>query len=635
MKTKYFVALLFFFSCLAYSTTSTYAQIRSVKRMTIGKMRAMSQDGTSAVGTLAKEEMQSYEANLRKDAQNFKNDMPNRALSMFMPNDSSTGPKLIELIEDADARASISDRRNKERFLELVYEWWMLPSEVDLEERRRRLMEMWKTKMAPKSVYLHQKQINNNEVIVFSWHPSWYEKAYKMYHYDRVNVIAYYSYDIDPISGAPLNPLAVQDFVSGGFVKHVKETPRIKEYGNKTPADTSYAKVLLSVSLHGMENVDLFLSPGNMQAQQVVIDSVIALLDTTQTDGIELNILNVPPQLRAEYISFVARISQAVHTSNPDRLVFLSVPAFDPHDVYNFRDLTSIVDYFIVLALDFHNEIEQDTIIKHPVSPFNFNRADRTPDVRLAVEKTIRKMGTFNASRLLVAYPHYGMMWETQDATSVPVAKLSYDDIITNYVKAVDTNLAKLTLDKSRLTKVWTLTEKADSFSSPKRTEIYFDDVTTLREKYTYALDTRLGGVAIHMLGDVVQYNQDFNALLDEVFAEYKEPNITALAKINTWSDITQDYAPYVLAILLYWAIFMIIGFVLALFHRPTRQILFDNSRFRSLYLAFFVALLIMLGNYFGLFQYNIAVLIAGLVIGSFLSWAILKALYKQQDLQP
>lgn len=157
MKIHYIASLVLLLSFMLYSNPAT-AQIKSVKRMTIGKMRAMSQDGSSALSDLAKEEMQSHGANLRKDAQNFKKDLPGRAMALFTPNDSS-GPKLAELIEDPYSRASIENRGNKERFLELVYEWWMLPSEVDLEERRRQMMEMLRTKMAPKAVYLHQKRL--------------------------------------------------------------------------------------------------------------------------------------------------------------------------------------------------------------------------------------------------------------------------------------------------------------------------------------------------------------------------------------------------------------------------------------------------------------------------------------------
>jgi hypothetical protein len=612
---------------------SLWAQ-RAAKRMTIGKMRDMSRDVGSSAGDLAKEEMQSYEAGARSNIQGLKKDLPGRALGFLTASDSN--PKLAELIEDEGAKADIEDRRNKKRFVTLLYEWWMLPSDVDLAEKRRRMLELLKNKIAPKAGYLHQKKVNGEEVIVFTWHPTWYDKAYKQYHYDRVNFVSYYSYDIDPYSGEPLNPEAITDFLAGGFVAHVKGTPRIKSYGTdkSTPPDTSFSKVLLSLSLHGEENTTAFLSGDNMNAQQIVIDGVIKLLDSVKADGIELNILGVPASMRGELNKFLRNISQRVHNSRPDRYVFLSMPPFDRQGVYDFRDLTEYIDYFIILALDFHNEVEEGRVKKGPVSPLNLLTADQTPDIRMSVERMIRKIGTYNASRLILALPNYGTMWMSQSPEEVFVKRYSYDDIMTNYILSPDT-VKRDSIDRARYGMIWKLIDATDTMSLPIRTEIYFDDVATLRTKYAYALNARLGGVALHMLGDVVQYNEEYKVLLDEVFAEYVEPNTNMFAKVDKASSTSQNLGIYFLAVLLYWGIFMVCGFVWALFDYKTRQSLFEGARFRTMYLAFFVALLIMLGNYFGLFQYNVALLIAGLVLGSFLSWSILKSIYKQQAEQP
>lgn len=630
MKLTYILTFLL----VAGVALSSTAQIRGAKRLTIGKMREMSRDAGSSVGGMAKEEMQSYEAGMRTNVQGFKKDLPNRALGLF--NAQDTNPNLEVLIEDEQARASIEDRRNKERFVELLYEWWLLPSDFDLAEKRRLALELLKNKLAPKAGYMHQKKIKENEVIVMTWHPTWYDKAYKEYHYDRVNVISYYSYDIDPSSGFPLNPDAIQDFLKAdGMVAHVKSTPRIKSYGDEKiiKPDTSYAKILLSVSLHGEENVRTFLAPENKLAQQEAIDQIMKLVDSMKIDGVELNILNVPTDRRGEFYKFLTQISSRVH-ARPDRLVFMSMPPFDYQKIYDFSELTPIIDYFIILAIDFHMQAADGEIAKGPLAPLNLRTADQALDIRKAVAQTIRNIGTYNADRVILALPNFGMMWVSQGANEIPMQQYTFDELMTSYVNT-DDPFDTVRFDISRATNVWQFIDTKDTFSLPIRTEIYFDNIDTWRVKYKFALDSRIGGVGLHMLGDIQQYAEEHNALLDEVFSEYVEPATSMFAKADKASSASQGAAMYVLTVLLYWGIFMVIGFVWALFDYKTRQSLFDTPRFRTMYLAFFITLLIMLGNYFGLFQYNVALLIAGLALGSFMSWSILKSLYKQQAEQP
>ena len=492
-------------------------------------------------------------------------------------------------------------------------------------------------KLAPKAGYMHQKKIKENEVIVMTWHPTWYDKAYKEYHYDRVNVISYYSYDIDPSSGFPLNPDAVQDFLKAdGMVAHVKGRPRIKSYGDEKiiKPDTSYAKILLSVSLHGEENVRTFLAPENKLAQQEAIDQIMKLVDSMKIDGVELNILNVPTDRRGEFYKFLTQISARVHGPRPDRLVFMSMPPFDYQKIYDFSELTPIIDYFIILAIDFHMQAADGEIVKGPLAPLNLRTADQALDIRKSVAQTIRNIGTYNADRVILALPNFGMMWVSQGANEIPVDKITYDDLMTDYIN-VDDPFDTVRFDISRCTNIWQFIDAKDTFSLPTRTEIYFDNIDTWRVKYKFALDSRIGGVGLHFLGDIQQYADEHNALLDEVFSEYVEPSTSMFAKADKASSASQGAAMYVLAVLLYWGIFMVMGFVWALFDYKTRQSLFDTPRFRTMYLAFFVTLLIMLGNYFGLFQYNVALLIVGLALGSFMSWSILKSLYKQQAEQP
>ncbi len=634
MKPTIYIFLLAFCGFSLFSNPVS-AQLRGGKRLTIGKIREMSRDAGSSAGSMAKEEMQTYEAGARSSAIDLKKNLPGKAFDYLSSRD--TMPKLGELIEDEKAKAEIEDRRNKGRYVQLLQEWWLLPSSIDLAEQRAALLARLKKQKTNPAQYLHQKKINGQEVVVFTWHPTWHGEAYKQYNYDRVNMISYYSYDVDPYTGMALNPADVLDFQKGGFLPHVRATPRIVNWGGeKERLDTSYSKALLSVSLHGEENHRIFFSGTNLNAQQMLIDSIKYLLDTTKADGIELNFVDVPADVAVDFNKFVMKFAGMVHAVNPKNIFVLSVPPFDTKGIYSYRDLTAEVDYFIILAIDFHNENEARTPIKGPISPLNAQPADQSPDIRKAVEQTIRKIGTYNASRLILALPNYGTVWMSQGIQEDLIRKISYDELMSTYVNSTTDTIKRVRKDQSYFGNIWVLIDSTDKTELPIRTEVYFDDPASLREKFQYALSTRVGGVAIHMLGDAMQYQTEYSQLLNDMFAVYVEPDPAGTAaKIREATRRSQSTGIFVFTVLLYWGLFMTLGFVWALFSYQTRQALFDNQRFRSMYLAFFVVLLLLLGSYFGLFQYNVALLLVGLALGSFISWSVLKSIYKQQADQP
>lgn len=615
--------------------SSADAQIRATKRLTIGKMREMSRDAGSAAGDVAKEELQSYEAGMRTDVQKFKNDLPGRAMESFH-NIRGTGdsmPKLSELIQDPQLRAEIEDRRNKKRFVDLLREWWLLPSDADLRlkaelERLRRMRAG-----IDSSQYRYPKQINGREVVIFGWHPTWSGGAYKDYNYQRLSHISFYSYDIDPYSGSYVNPEVVAEFRKGDFISHVRKTYR---------HDSSHCKVLLSLSLHGIENTTAFLNPMNATAQQVLVDSVTQIIYETQADGIEINFLDIDRARKGDFERFVAKLSNAIHKLPTDsivqqRYVFLSMLPNDVYNVYDMQELYMSVDYYVLLGFNFHNTPQG--IKKMPVSPLNYNFADRNYDLRAAIEQCIVEVGPFNSHMLVLALPYYGTMWRTQGGEDTFVEELSYSEIMRRFVlpelySESDSVVIHSSYEPTYTTYRWQIVDSSITGQPPVYTTIFYDDTLSLMQKYDLIFQSRLGGVGLWALGDDAGFDH-FWKILDLKFTDFVPPTNEKLAKLKAGNSLTQEYAIYALAVLLYWGIFMAIGFVWALFDVPTRQGLFNSAKFRTMFVSFFTLLLIMLGNYFDLFHFNIVLLISGLAIGSLISWTLLKSLHKQLEEQP
>ena len=605
-------------------------------------MRSMSGDAGGAAGQLAKEELQTYEAGTKASIQQYRKDLPGRAGGLLGIGDSSA-PKLDELIEDETAKVSIEDRRNKTRFPELMREWWYMDSDAlrrlkaEAERLRRARANIDSSKYyVPKKITVNGKL---KDIVIYGKHMSYDgAKAFKSYNYQRLTYISYHSYDIDANSGKELNPEVIAQFEDlkdkEGFINYIRNPKENKKF-----YDGSFCKILLSITLHGEYNATKFFA-NNPNAQQATIDSIVGIISRTEADGIELDFLDVPSLYRKEYLNFVKKISGAIrgleiHNDSVDtyKYVFMNVPAYDNDNVYELRALINDVDYFLLAGHTFHkNPKAENGLEKVPNSTLNFSIADQSFDIRAVLEKAIGEVGKFNRDMLILVVPYFGTIWRSEAATNELIdPAISYDEIIFNYV--LNDSLKRYRYEASNNTYIWQ--NKDTSGAVPIITTIYYDDTMTLIKKFDFVLKNRIGGVGLYPLGGSVVLGQHFWKLLDIQFTEFKAPDNKKLEKLKRQASFFQDNSVFILGLILYWGIFMTIGFVWALFKAQTRQALFDSSRFRTMYMVFFTALLIMLGSYYGVFQYHIVLLITGLLFGSIISWSLLKALHKEQADRP
>lgn len=156
-------------------------------------------------------------------------------------------PTLEELIEDENAKRDIENPNNKKRFIDLLTQWWMTPSDADLaakldfERQRDSISAIDSSEFrVPKLV----KGTASQFVTVFGWHAHFNGNAYKTYDYGLLSAIAYYGYDIDPYTGEALDSTVIHDFLGG-------DDP---DNGIVPTAHAKDCKVLLSITSHSYDN---------------------------------------------------------------------------------------------------------------------------------------------------------------------------------------------------------------------------------------------------------------------------------------------------------------------------------------------------------------------------------------------
>ena len=571
-----------------------------------------------------REEVSKQKSTLKNEVRTTTQDLkelPGRSMQNRRREDAK--PTMEELIRDQELKNRLEDAENKTRFVNLFAQWWMLPSAQQLKlklEYERMLDSM---RQIDSSQYRFPKLVNENQfVTIFGWHPHFNGTSYKSYNYKLLTAIAYYSYDIDPYTGDALDTLVINDFLGG-------EDPA---KGIVPTAHKKDCKVLLSITSHSEENNTVFLEPSNAAARQHLIDRLIYLLDTSKADGIEINFENVPAIYQDEFYKFVKKLSFNLRGVNPNYSVCMSVPAYDPNNIFNLGKMIKDIDFFIIKGFDFQLDPKSSTgVVKKPVSPLNFSPASGEEDLRSVVERYLASIGPYHANRLILALANYGTLWKTDDKGHelleyVPYSKIQYDYVMK------DSGLIRL--DSNYYVYVW---QKLDTINRGRtiiQTELLFDDVQTFRHKFRFLQEYGLGGVGIWPLG----YDEGFDnvwTVIEDEFTTIKIPPVQGFEQITAVSKKARRWSPVMLTVLLYWGIFAAAGFCMALLNSEARRRLFQSGFFRMLFLGFFSVLILLLGSYFGLFSGKRFMLMVGVILGAFFAYGVIVILQKQKSKAP
>jgi spore germination protein YaaH len=539
-------------------------------------------------------------------------------------------PTLEELIEDEEAKGHIENTTNKTRFINLFGQWMTMPSAIDVKLRAERARKLDSLQQVDSSLYRVPKKVKDQRdqfMTIFGWHPHFNGNTYKTYNYRLMTAIAYYSYDVDPETGSYLDSTVIHDFLGG-------EDPA----GGIVPtAHENDCKVLLSISSHSLENNYLFLEPQSAIARQNLIDQIVYLLDTSKADGIEINFENIPVEYQDEFYKFVKRISYTLRSINPDYSVCMSVPAYDPNNTFNLARMRDDIDFFIIKGFDFHDDPSSTTgPVKKPGSPLNFSPASGEEDLRSVVERYIASIGPYYANHLILALSNYGTLWETDDkgyelTDYVPYSEIQYD-FIQKDSAGIRFDSTYFSYVWSRLDTLWANQERT-KYDLVEKT-LYYDDVKSLRIKYQFLQEYGLAGVGIWPLGYDIGFDHVWNTL-EEEFTTIEMPEIEGLEQLTAATKRARSWSTIILTVLLFWTIFATAGFCMSLFNVEARRALFQNGRFRMVFLCFFSLLILLLGSFFGLFAGKTSMLMLGVVIGALFAYGILVILDKQRAKAP
>jgi spore germination protein YaaH len=245
------------------------------------------------------------------------------------------------------------------------------------------------------------------------------------------------------------------------------------------------------------DTITQFLS--STTAQEQFLTSLDSILLAYPVSGINIDIEyngDVSPAMRNRYTEFITQLRS--HLNKKYRQVKLSIDVYasaaDTPQLWDVPALAKEIDYFVIMAYDFHRRSSPQA---GPVAPL-FGGTDLwDSDINQYLKSFLSQVSN---KQILLGVPFYGYEWQT---TSQSAQAQTYPDTgATASYERVQTILAEK--QKLKVTEHWNESALAPYLTyveDGNNYVLYFENARSMAYKLEYAKQLDLAGVAIWALG--------------------------------------------------------------------------------------------------------------------------------------
>ena len=320
---------------------------------------------------------------------------------------------------------------------------------------------------------------------VYGWHPYWVGTAYNNYDFSMLSTFCYFSYELNPATG---------DY---NTIRSWKTTNSV------TQAQAAGCKVELCVTNFGGTNNTTFLT--NPTAQQRCIDSLIALVQYRNANGINIDFEGIPGAQRNNLTTFMQNLSTQLKTAVPGSEVSMAIFAVDWNNVFDIPNLDPYVDQFVIMGYGYHYSGSAQAGPTAPLYsgsiwwPYNLTRS-----VLYYLDEGV------TPDNLLIGLPYYGNEYDTPGST-YPGTNQGFQGSRTYaYAKNNYEGVYTKTYDDHSQTPVYAFQ------SGPQWRQCWVEDEKSLAEKFDLVWHKNIGGIGIWALGYDNGYTQLWDLIQDK-----------------------------------------------------------------------------------------------------------------------
>jgi spore germination protein YaaH len=355
--------------------------------------------------------------------------------------------------------------------------------EQEKKKHRQEQLKLMRDVYASKSAFLDT--INDSTVIRYRLKLGHRAEVLGVYPFDTRNIpgkynlstistLVYDYYELDPANGLS------------------KNFNRWKDASIINNAQEAGAKVVLTVSNKSSLETAKFLT--NEAAKNNLINNTLDLLEQRGGEGINIALTGLNKKLRPYFVDFVSALSKAYRSKNKQYQVIITLPVYDENNAYNIPALDSLTDRFII---DFS---QKPTNFPGPIAPLS---DDSDYNIQSSVSRYLN-IG-IPPYKFILGLTYYGAEFERNARTGVEKFRqyIPYSQIRLNYQYApVSYN------NEQAYASIETRDDEGNLTG-----HIYYDNESSLEQKYDFIIQNGLGGVAIRDLGADEGYGELWDVL--------------------------------------------------------------------------------------------------------------------------
>ena len=258
-------------------------------------------------------------------------------------------------------------------------------------------------------------------------------------------------------------------------------------------------------------------------------------------------------------------------------------------------------------------------------------------DLRKVVEHYKERIGGKHASSLILGLPYHGAVWyKDRRGEKDFEGYMPYSEIL----RLAERGRASVDYDKGTQSLIATVRDSVGGVY-----KIYFDNSTSLGRKFDFAINENLGGVGLWALGADYAHTNLWSTIEESFVTKrvwnadkgnYSRVTVDKGNKISfTIQYMLKRFGNLIFATLFFITIFICISFAFSVLDWKVRDVLFYSGAFRIFYVVVLTVVILVIGNWAGLFENKVLTFAIGTALGLLITWTASNLVEKRHQELP
>lgn len=346
--------------------------------------------------------------------------------------------------------------------------------------------------------------------MVYGFHPYWMNGTEHNYQYDLLSHLAYFSADVDPVTG---NFSSTHNYSSASVI---------------TQAKNAGVKVHLTVVLFSKHD-SLW---AKQSRQDNLVNNILAKVKERNIDGVNIDFESMKSTDAVPFRKFILQLGDTLRKHNKKLSVELfAVDWSTVMPASFFTAVDSLVEsYFIMLYAYYYS----GSSTAGPNAPLMTTSATSYRHILRSI-KYYLDLGV-PASKLIAGLPYYGIDWPVTGSARMAATTASGSSRFYNAVKDnyLDTMKAENVFFDAAFSTPWYRYQSASGWR-----QTWHDDSLSLARKYDSVMAKKVGGVGMWALG----YDAPHKELWNLLRAKFTSPNsVTDETAVPRTTELLQNF---------------------------------------------------------------------------------------------